>query len=337
MKLERGRLLNVAALTAALGVLVDCGSDGNQNGPTTTTVTLTAPGLVEPAPGTAVGTNQPTLIVSNANVSNGSTPTYTFQVATDAGFATIVAQQSGVAQGNGQTSWQVTVELQAGEYFWRARASAAGVQGPFSPNGSFSVGGVVPSGQVVLFDPLTNGSTLAIDRSGGEFTDRGWRVTSNSDFLRYEVDAISSGFVQWQNVGLTPRGFNDDSTLLFGMWDPSAGGYRANPYRVHVQKLWNNPHNPPFIRLRWIAGGELHDGGFNFTDWDPGVTYTWRLEWGPEEGANTAKLFLDDQEIIQVRYGRQYLPNTHWIEFGVQERNESVIDAVYKNIRIGTR
>ncbi|MFQ5792133.1 MAG: hypothetical protein ACE5JI_16810, partial [Acidobacteriota bacterium] len=104
---------------------------------------------------------------------------------------------------------------------------------------------------------------------------------------------------------------------------------------VHVQKLWKNPHNPPFIRLRWISGGELHDGGDNFIDWDPGQVYTWRLEWGPAAGANTVKLFLDGLEIIQIRSGRVYLPNTHWIELGLDERGESVIDAVYFNFQVG--
>jgi hypothetical protein len=315
------------------------GSDGGDNGGSSASPTISAPNILSPASGSQVSETQPTLTVSNATVSTGATPTYNFQVATDDAFSTIVVQQAGVAQGSGQTSWQVTEELVGTQFFWRARAVVGATQGPFSSVANFTVtGGVSPGDVVVINDPLTTGSSAhAIDRRGGEFTDRGWRVTANSDFLRYEVDAIQSGFVMWNNTGLTRRGFNADSHMLFGMWDPTAGGFRANPFRVNVQKLWNNPHNPPFVRLRWISGGALEDAGMNFQDWLPGETYSWRLQWGPGGGAQVAKLFLDGIEILQIQYNRPYLPNTHFIEFGVAERNESVVDAVYSNIIIGTR
>jgi hypothetical protein len=260
-------------------------------------------------------------------------------VASDSGFGTIVVQQSGVAQGSGQTSWQVTQDLSGGQYFWRARAAVGATQGSWSSTADFTVtGGTQPGDQVVINDPLTNGgSAQAIARGGGTFTDRGWRVDTNQDFLRYEVNSISNGFVQWNNTGLTPRGATDDSHMLFGMWDPSAGGFRANPYRVNVQKLWGPVHNPPWLRFRWISSGRLEDAGSNFNAWDPGETYTFRVQWGPAAGANTARVFLDGVEVMQIRYNRPYQPNTHWIEFGIQERGESVIDAVYSNIIIGRR
>lgn len=334
----------LTALLAALGVVTfflacNGGSDGGNDGGSSASPTISAPNIVSPASGSQVGDARPTLTVSNVTVSTGATPTYTFQVALDSAFANMVVQQGGVAQGSGQTSWQVTEDLVGTEFFWRARAVVGATQGPFSSVASFTVtGGVSPGDVVVINDPLTTGgSAHAVEIRGGEFTDRGWRVTANSDFLRYEVDAIQSGFVMWNNTGLTRRGFNADSHMLFGMWDPSAGGYRANPYRVHVQKLWNNPHNPPFLRLRWISGGALEDAGINFQDWLPGETYSWRLQWGPGAGAQVVKLFLDGVEIMQIQYNRPYLPNTHFIELGIAERNESVIDAVYSNIIIGTR
>ncbi len=338
------RTKQLAASILALGGVAffyacNGGSDGGDNNGSSASPTISAPNIVSPATGSQVTDTQPTLTVSNATVSNGATATYNFQVALDDAFTTMVAQQAGVAQGSGQTSWQVTEALAGTQFFWRARAVVGATQGPFSSIASFTVtGGVSPGDVVVINDPLTTGgSAHAADRRGGQFTSNGWRVTANSDFLRYEVDAIQNGFVMWNNTGLTRRGFNADSHMLFGMWDPSAGGYRANPFRVHVQKLWNNPHNPPFVRLRWISGGALEDAGMNFTDWQPGEIYSWRLEWGPGAGANVAKLFLDGVEILQIHYNRPYIPNTHFIELGVAERNESVIDAIYSNVIIGTR
>lgn len=124
--------------------------------------------------------------------------------------------------------------------------------------------------------------------------------------------------------------------MLFGMWDPSEGRYRTNPYRVHVQKL-DTKHNPPFLRLRWIADGEEHDAGFNFTSWNPERVYHWRLEWGPEGDAHVVRLILEDQVIIRIDYGREYDARELFVELGIEERAESVVGAVYRHVSIGPR
>lgn len=328
------------ALMCVAALFVMCGDNGSGGGGgTTPSVTISAPGIVSPNTQSPIFESQPTLTVTNATVSNGTTPTYTFQVATDSAFSSMIRNVSGIAQGSGQTSWAVDPALGNGDYFWRARADAAGTSGGFSAVAQFVIigGGTAAGETTVVFDPLTNGSTLATAQRGGTFTPQGWRIENTSDFLRYEIPTITNGYVQWQNRGLTPRGVTDDSHMLIGMFDPTAGGFRSNPFRVNVQKLWNNPHNPPFVRLRFISQGRIEDAGFNFTDWDPGQVYTWRLDWGPAAGANTARVYLDGIEIMQIRYSRTYQPNTHFVELGIEERNESVIDAVYSNLLIVTR
>ena len=311
--------------------LAACSDSGTGN-----TIMLGAPGIISPAAGGQVETTTPVLTVNNVTISGGTgTPSYSFQIATDVGFANIVGTAS-VAQGAGsQTSWTVTTALSNGEHFWRAQAVLGSTTGPYSTVVSFTVAaGFTPQGGVLVFDPLTTGSSVG-DRSGGTFESRGWRVTSASDFIRYDVPSITNGFVEWDNTGFNPSNLSPNHFMLLGMWDPSAGDYRANPFRVHVQKLHPPIHNPPYLRVRWIAGGEEHDEGTNFTDWDPGTTYRWRLDWRPLEGANTTRLFLDGREMVRVRYGRNYTPNRHWIELGIGERNESVVDAVYANVEIG--
>jgi hypothetical protein len=324
----------VATLALTLARCED--SDENRTG---STPTITAPGIVGPNSPSPIGDNQPTLTVTNASVSTGAVPTYSFQVATDQGFGSVVAQATGIAQGSGQTAWDVPQALDPGAYFWRARAEASGAQGPYSPVAQFAILGIDPGpGEtLVVFDPLTNGSTIATERGGGTFTAQGWRVDSNNDFLRYEVPTVGSGYVQWQNLGLTPQGANDASHMLFGMWDPTAGAYTRNPFRVHVQKLWGPTHNPPFLRLRWISQGRLEEAEFNFTNWNPTQVYTWRVDWGPSGGAFAARVFLDGVEIMSTRYDRAYLPNTHWIELGIEQRHESVIDAIYRNFAVVRR
>jgi hypothetical protein len=331
--------LSPIALAAALLYCSDSNSGSGGGGGTGGSVTITAPVVVGPNAPSPIGDTQPTLTVTNATTSDGSTPTYTFQVAADSGFSSIVVQQSGVPQGSGQTSWEVTQSLTNGSYFWRARANVGATQGPYSAVASFAIIGVGGGAgeTVVVFDALTDGTTKATTRGGGTLTEQGWRVENNGDFLRYEVPTVENGYVEWQNLGLTPRGVNDNSHMLFGMWDPTAGGFRQNAFRVHLQKLWNNPHNPPFVRFRWISQGREEEAGYNFTNWDPGTVYTFRVDWGPAAGANTARVYLDGVEIMQIRYNRLYQPNTHYIELGIEERGESVIDAIYRNFAVVRR
>jgi hypothetical protein len=327
---------SVASLALfALAALSGCGEESDPG--TGATVTLTAPGIVSPNSSSPLADTQPTLTVTNASASNGATPTYTFQVASDQGFSSIVAQASGVAPGSGQTSWEVTQALASGSYFWRSRADLSGVAGPFSAVAQMAILGIGGPGEtVVVNDSLTNGSTVAIERGGGTFTSEGWRVDSNSDFLRYEVQTIQNGYVQWQNIGITPQGIAD-SRMWFGMWDPSAGNYRTNAFRVNLQHAWPPDHNPPWIRLRWISQGRQDDDGFNFNDWDPARVYTWRVDWGPEGEDEAARVFLDGALIIHLPYTHQYLPDTHWIELGIEERKESIINLVYRNFAVVRR
>ena len=49
------------------------------------------------------------------------------------------------------------------------------------------------------------------------------------------------------------------------------------------------------------------------------------------------RVFLDEVPIILQQYTRDYRPARHWIEFGVEERRESIVGAVYSHVRIGGR
>jgi hypothetical protein len=333
----RKRCLTSTALAAALA-LAACSDSGDGGGGAAASVTITAPAPVSPNSPSPISEDQPTLIVTNATASNGATPTYAFQVASDAAFSNIVVQTSGIAQGSGQTSWQVSQPLADGAYSWRARADVSGVSGPYSARAEFKVLGVGsgPGETIVLRDDLTNGSTVAIESRGGTFVPDGWRVNTNDDFLRYEVPSMESGYVQWQNIGLTPQGIAD-SRMIFGMWDPAAGRFRTNPFRVNLQHNWPPDHNPPWLRLRWISQGRQEDAGSNFNGWNPATLYTWRVEWGPEGEDEAARVLLDGVEMMKLGYLHSYQPETQWIELGIDERHESVINLVYRNFVVVRR
>ena len=128
-----------------------------------TGITLSAPTLSAPNDNQIFKfTQQPfTLTVRNA-VSTGTTPlTYSFQVASDAAFASLVFTQDGVAQGaNGQTSLVLGKLAGAKSYFWRARVVSGALAGPYAPPRSFSVGPEIVLQNPVLASPA-QGATVS--------------------------------------------------------------------------------------------------------------------------------------------------------------------------------
>jgi hypothetical protein len=310
----------------------------------TPTTGIAAPEIVSPGPDSELTESTPILVVANALTEDKAPLYYTFELSKDQNFGELIASAQGIPQGNRRTSWQVPEPLTEGRYYWRSRAQAGYVKSPFSAVAAFTIIQVVttpepvpgpePGGGVAtLFDPLTDGTSVG-DVHGGEFTSQGWRVKSKSDFIRYEIEPSRSGFVEWETAGLRPSNPNHDQYMLLGMWDPTRGDYRANPFRVHVQKLDSN-HNRPYVRLRWIANGEQHDEGYHYEDWEPDRVYSWRLEWGPSGGSNKARIYLDGQLIIEATYRRDYLPGALWLELGIAERTESIVGTIYSNVRVG--
>ena len=327
--------IGVGSLVFALALTLARCSDENPP-PSGPAPTLTAPVHVSPPSGSFVD-NQPTLTIQNATASDGSTPTYHFQVSVSDTYSPVAAEQTGVAQGTGgETSWRVNVPLAPGSYFWHARAQVASTSGPFSGNDRFTTATGSAGGTLLIQDPLTNGTSVGSVR-GGEFTSNGWQINNLDEYIRYEIPPTSNGFVEWENLGLRPTNAAPEAYMMFAMWDPSRGEYRENPFRVHVRKL-DTRHNPPYVRFRFISEGDERNTGYNFLDWEPSQRYRWRVEWGPGTDRNQASVFVNGIEVMQVAYGPEYAPKTHWVELGVNEsRNESCIGAVYSNVRIGQR
>jgi hypothetical protein len=303
---------------------------------------ITAPTPQSPSNGTTVQSSTPTLVVNNASAARGPL-TYRFEVALDSGFANRVAEASGIAEGSGTTSWQVTTPLGQGQHFWRARATAAGVDGPYSAAAGFTVeaGFITTSAQnnLFVFDPLTNGGTVGM-ANGGDFTSRGWFCTAADKFIRYDIPPTRQGFVEFQVTNLMELNPVSDKRQLFIMWDPSRGDYTTNAFRVNIMKLDRRTVNFNHVRLRWIANGEQRDTGYDFTAWSPQRVYTWRIEWGsfPDlTNSQRVRVMVDGEVVMERNYDRAYLPSTHWVELGGAPRNESLEQAVYSNVRIGRR
>ncbi len=334
------RKLAAAAVLAV--VSASCGDDG-PSGPSGSTPTVGAPGIVSPADG-AQATGQVTLTVSNASVSGGTGPArYTFQIARDSGFTNLAAQASDIPEGTGgQTSWTVGSELASGEFFWRARATVGTTPGPFSASSRVQfqagpqTGGATDA--ILLYDPLTNGTTLG-DRGGGRLTPEGWLVEASSNFIVYDMQTIETGFLEFDIKGLDIRNPTRDARHLFFMWDPSLGSdMTSNRFRVSLQKLdGRSSINDNWLRLRFISQGRQTDVGSTFRGWEPSRTFRIRLEWGDEGGRKVCRLFIDGNQIFFFEYPRSYVPVIHRIELGAAGRAETPEGAIYSNVAIGTR
>ena len=135
-------------------------------------VTLVSPQLLSPVPGHRLKfTEQPVTLTVKNGVTTGSTPlTYTFQVATDAGFASMVFSRDGVPETPGQTA--LTIDKLAGnkDYYWRVRVSSGGATGLFSAVRTFNVGP-----EVVLQAP-----TVTTPSNGGQLSSQALLVVNNA-------------------------------------------------------------------------------------------------------------------------------------------------------------
>jgi hypothetical protein len=282
-----------------------------------------------------------------ANATGGTaTLTYRFEVASDSGFGDVVAADEGINQGiDGTTSWKVPVTLTGGDtYYWRVRASAAFENGPYSSTANFTTKGGFINSQagadgILIFDPLTTGTTVG-ERWGGTFNSGGWMATSADSYIRYDVQTLRNGFVEFDVTNLRNPNPRSDKRNLLIMWDPTAGDYTENPYRVHIAKYDTRLVNRWHVRLRFISQGREANTGINIYNWDPNQIYNWRMEWGAFPDiveSQRVRVLLDGQEIMVRNYDPIYNPATHWIELGMAPRSETLEQAIFSNVKIGVR
>lgn len=125
-------------------------------------ITLSTPTPVQPAAGITIRyADQPITLIARNAVSTGTAAiTYTFQVATDAAFGSIVAQKENVTEGPNQTS--VAIDRLPGNrtYYWRVRANTGGTTGLFTTPRAWTMGPEVVIQAPVLLSPA-NGGTMS--------------------------------------------------------------------------------------------------------------------------------------------------------------------------------
>ena len=128
------------------------------------TGSVTTPRPLTPVAGAAIpNLQQPvTLTVLNAVVTKSTGTIYSFEVASDAGFATKVQTKDGVAEGSGgQTSLKLDALTPARDYWWHARATAGGTTGVFGTAFKFTVGPAIVVNTATPIAPINGAATGA--------------------------------------------------------------------------------------------------------------------------------------------------------------------------------
>ena len=244
-----------------------------------TGITLTTPTAVSPAAGAQIRfAEQPvTLTVRNAATTGSSPLTYTFQIATDAGFASVLTGRDNVAEGsNGQTS--LTVDRLPGDrtYYWRARVSSGGTSGLFNTPRSLNIGPEVVLQKPVLGDPSNNSNvpeqpTLNVNR----VTRSG---PAGAITYRFEVSE-SSGFGSLAYVATV----NERTDLPYTPHQTTSKLTADKVYfwRVQARDASNNINSPfsDTAQFKVVRGMDLKSavieiGPGNIADWELTATIT---------------------------------------------------------------
>jgi len=120
-----------------------------------------APTPVSPINSNLVDELRPTLTVNNAFDFQSDPLSYRFEIYSDAALTQLVAQVPAVAQGAGETSWQVDVNLiDHATYWWRCRADDGDDVGPWSDVATFLVNEINNPPNVVSLEAPVNGGVL---------------------------------------------------------------------------------------------------------------------------------------------------------------------------------
>ncbi len=172
------------------------------------TGSIAAPRPVAPATNAVIrNQDQPVvLVVSNAVVTKPGGTTYTFEVATDLGFANKVQTKDAVPEGTGTTAVGLDLLAAGRDYYWHARAQGAGTTGVFGATFKFTVGPAITINAPVPIAPLTNARTTArpaLRVSNAVRTGPAGAIT-----YRFEVSTVSS-FVSLVMTGTNSEGINE--------------------------------------------------------------------------------------------------------------------------------
>ena len=235
-------------------------------------------------------------------------------------------------------------------YTWRVRATlpAQNAVGPWSTTASFKspVGGYIKDKEI--FDPLTNGKTVARRTEGVTFMGAaGVRLDGKESVVEYRMPTtITSGELSaiMTNLG---NGSEEWKTKVLSMLDDDGVNVTDNTYRVTIDKRsnWFNLGSPVRFTFCVRAVNECHEPNAGPQDWNRSKTYFWKFTWGNGfarlvvlEGGENGRVVYNQGD----SYSGIYRPNPHIAHLGAPAgragiNTASVPGAVISNVWLSSR
>src|SRR5688500_16950989 len=299
------RLASAVLLLSISGIACGSGSSAPREvpvGPTAPsgpsgTVTLTTPAPVSPVNNEQLSTLRPTLTVQNATASASGTRTYEFQVSDRTDFSIgasltasflVFVNQTGVAEGDGRTSFVVPQDLQpATRMYWRSRVVQGSSASSWSEPATFRTKLVGYSRPGELYDPLIHGETIGTVFGAHTWVaGKGIRLETQTSFVRYQLaEALANGEFSVEVEGLHPDG-PDHKLKIFSMNDRDADPSFSNNYMSTMYRGING--NPPnCISFKAVSNSQARiaepdrgERNASVRMLDPSRTYFWKANWG---------------------------------------------------------
>jgi hypothetical protein len=346
--------LSLAVLLVAAGLACSKGSAPAAPTPPPVTVTLAAPTAKSPVGGVEITGLRPTFEVNNSVATGEVGPvTYRFEFSETAEFPADSRTTALTApQGAATTAVQVSVDLQPNTiYYWHARSTNGTVTSAYSATETVRTENRgFRSGQTV-YDPLTNGQTVADERFGGTFvtgSNGGWQATGMSDSLDYNIPTCTSCVVEFDATNFDRSTSPADVDMKwFSMGDGSTfnnfNAFRDSIWKMHLEKKSLDGGS---VKLIWRRGCNDSDGCDNTDNpkipiaWEPAKVYHFTIAWGG--GSMSVKICewngsACGATVYTAGGGGPYAPPNHRIELGTRPRGETLVGTRFRNVKIGPK
>lgn len=338
-------------LTASL--VAGCSSDDSPSTPTPppATVTLTAPTPDSPVNDAQLSTLRPELKVRNGTSTTAGTRTYEFQITDQNGGGTILAQQAGIPEGAGTTSFTPTADLQpATRLYWRARMTQGTTTSDWSTSGQFRTKVVGFNRPGELFDPLIHDETIGTRFGATTFVGAsGLRIEDPNSWVRYQLaSTLTSGEISVEVEGLYPNNIGGKSRI-FSMMDGGSNLFFSKYlFNVQYRGVQGNPDNAISYKLLFGDEDFKYEPDFGarqsgVRQLNPSSTYLWTATWGSSfrltirDLSNNGNVIYDRSESTP---GGVYNPAPHTAYLGANDAAQesgSFPRAVYRNLWVGNR
>jgi hypothetical protein len=308
--------------------------------------------------------------VNNAEATGAvGTVTYEFQVSEADSFPdnSRTSTQTGVEQGGDGTSWVPPSDLiPASLYYWHARATNGTITTEWSSTETFrsQIRGFFNGKNV--YDPLTDGKTVASRIVGGHFVtgpNGGWEANGLGDGLDYDIPTCDACKVEFDvtNFGSGEGASFATDVKWFSMGDYFYWGgftpFRDHPWKMHLEQrsdgdgtgmqvIWRNGASdadsggdPEYgdHRGKFLGGGPNFGHSFDNKVWHFVIEWTrtnYKISIG-ENGGPQKQWFPGPGGDSGLFGGNHpYAPPHHRIELGCIPRNESMQGARYRNFRV---